>query len=187
MPETIIEELSCQKIEAYNESYEALNKKYQSMQYALKGKLPNNNIVEVVNNEKKIYSSKVNLIKLKYQNKIYRELVKEALNKLPPFDKSEEKRKSDAGFKDALIWKTILYSEEIDNYDIVYYFSGDRIFEENRGYLVEEFEKRHPNTKLNIRFISPDDEKLQNCLKVIINENSLPETDCVKKIHFRVY
>lgn len=180
MPETIIEELSCQKIEAYNESYEALNKKYQSMQYALKGKLPNNNIVEVVNNEKKIYSSKVNLIKLKYQNKIYRELVKEALNKLPPFDKSEEKRKSDAGFKDALIWKTILYSEEIDNYDIVYYFSGDRIFEENRGYLVEEFEKRHPNTKLNIRFISPDDEKLQNCLKVIINENSLPETDCVK-------
>lgn len=180
MPETIIEELSCQKIEAYNESYETLSKKYQSMQYGLKGKLPKNNILEVVNNEKKIYSSKVTLIKLKYQNKIYRELVKEALNKLPPFDKSEEKRKSDAGFKDALIWKTIVYSEEINNYDIIYYFSGDNIFEKNTDYLIKDFKKMHPNTKLIIKFISPNDEKLQNCLKVIIDENNLPETDCVK-------
>ena len=180
MPETILEELSFQKIEAYNESYETLCKKYQSMEYALKGKLPKNNILEIVSNEKRNYSGKVKIIKLKYQNKIYRELVKEALNKLPPFDKSEGNRKSDAGFKDALIWKTIEYSEEINNYDVVYYFSGDRIFEKNAAYLINEFKKRHPKTNLIIRYINPDDEKLQNCLKVIIDENNLPETDCVK-------
>lgn len=180
MPETILEELSCQKVEAYNEKYKILSDKYKCMQYGLKGELPKNNIQEVVKNEKKFYSNKVAIIKLKYQNKVYRELVTEALNKLPPFDKSEEKRKSDAGFKDALIWKTILHSEEIDNYNLIYYFSGDSIFEKNQDYLIKEFEKKHPNTKLKIRFIDPNEEKLQNCLKVIIDENNFPETDCVK-------
>lgn len=180
MPETILEELSCQKVEAYNEKYKFLSDKYKCMQYGLKGELPKNNIQQVVKNEKKFYSDKVTIIKLKYQNKIYRELVTEALNKLPPFDKSEEKRKSDAGFKDALIWKTIVHSEEIDSYNLIYYFSGDSIFEKNEDYLTKESERKHPNTKLKIKFINPNEEKLQNCLKVIIDENNFPETDCVK-------
>ena len=168
MPETILEELSCQKVEAFNEKYKFLSDKYKCMKYGLKGELPKNNIQEAVKKEKKHYLTKVTIIKLKYQSKIYRELVKEALNKLPPFDKSEEKRKSDAGFKDALIWKTIVHSKEIDNYNLIYYFSGDSIFEKNQEYLIQEFEKKHPNTKLKIRFINPNEEKLQNCLKVII-------------------
>lgn len=180
MPETILEELSCQKVEAFNEKYKFLSDKYKCMKYGLKGELPKNNIQEAVKKEKKHYLTKVTIIKLKYQSKIYRELVKEALNKLPPFDKSEEKRKSDAGFKDALIWKTIVHSKEIDNYNLIYYFSGDSIFEKNQEYLIQEFEKKHPNTKLKIRFINPNEEKLQNCLKVIIDENNFPETDCIK-------
>ena len=180
MLETILEELSCQKVEAFNEKYKFLSDKYKCMKYGLKGELPKNNIQEAVKKEKKYYLTKVTIIKLKYQSKIYRELVKKALNKLPPFDKSQEKRKSDAGFKDALIWKTIVHSEEIDNYNLIYYFSGDSIFEKNQEYLIKEFEKKHPNTKLKIRFINPNEEKLQNCLKVIIDENNFPETDCIK-------
>ena len=91
-----------QKVEAFNEKYKFLRDKYKCMQYGLNGELPKNNIQEAVKKEKKHYLTKVTIIKLKYQSKIYRELIKEALNKFTPFDKSEEKRKSDAGFKDAL-------------------------------------------------------------------------------------
>ena len=180
MPETIIDELVCQKVQAYNDSYKAFSEKYKNIGYGLKGNLPENNIIEVVNNEKKVYLGKVTVIKLKYQNKIFKELVKEAINKLPPFDKSEERRKSDAGFKDALIWKTILYSEEINNFDKIYFFSGDNIFEKNSEIFNEQFKKEHPDTDLILKFILPDNEKIQNCLKVIIDENELPQTDCIK-------
>lgn len=99
---------------------------------------------------------------------------------MPPFDKTEQKKKSDSGFKDALIWKTILYSEEIEDFDKIYFFSGDNIFENNSEELSEQFKKIHKNTQLIIKYIEPDGEKLQNCLKTIISENKLPETDCVK-------
>lgn len=33
---------------------------------------------------------------------------------------------------------------------------------------------------MKIRFINPNEEKLQNCLKIIIDENNFPETDCIK-------
>lgn len=180
MPETIIKELECQKIEAYNRQYKEFIKMYHNMQYGFIGEIPKNNIEAIVNKEKDIYSEQVKVVELKYQTKIYKELVNEALKKLPPFDKSKEKGKSDAGFKDALIWKTILYSEEIDDFDKIYFFSGDKIFENNSEYLVEQFNKIHTNTKMVIKFIEPNNEKMQNCLKIIIDENKLPETDCIK-------
>lgn len=65
-----------------------------------------------------------------------------------------------------------MYSEEIEDFD--------KIFENSSNELIEQFNKIHTNTKLIIKYIETDNEKLQNCLKTIINENKLPETDCVK-------
>ncbi len=45
---------------------------------------------------------------------------------------------------------------------------------------MEQFKKIHKSTQLIIKYIEPNSEKLQNCLKTIINDNKLPETDCVK-------
>ena len=180
MPETIMKELKCQKIQAYHQGYKEFIKIYNNLKYVFSGEMPKNNIDEIVNKEEKEYLDKVKIINLKYQIKIYKELVNEALNKLPPFDKTEQRKKSDSGFKDALIWKTILYSEEIEDFDKIYFFSGDKIFENSSNELIEQFNKIHTNTKLIIKYIETDNEKLQNCLKTIINENKLPETDCVK-------
>lgn len=179
MPETIIKELECQKIEAYNRQYNEFNRIYNDLYYGLVGEIPKNNIAEVVNQEEKEYLDKVKIINLKYETKIFKELVSEAINKLSPFDKTNQNKKSDAGFKDALIWKTILYSEEIEDFDKIYFFSGDKIFEDNKK-LMEQFNKIHANTKLIIKYIEPDDKKLQNCLKTIMDDNNLPETDCIK-------
>lgn len=180
MPETIIKELECQKTQAYNKAYKNFKKTYDKLQYGLVGQIPEKNIEKTVKDEENKYLNKVKILKMKYQAKILKELVNEAINKLPPFDKSDEGKKSDAGFKDALIWKTVLYSEEIDTFDKLYFFSGDKIFETSSNELIEQFNKIHTNTKLIIKYIEPDNEKLQNCLKTIINENKLPETDCVK-------
>lgn len=180
MPETIMKELKCQKIQAYHQGYKEFEKIYNNLKYGFSGEMPKSNIDEIVDKEEKEHLDKVKIINLKYQIKIYKELVNEALNKLPPFDKTEQKRKSDSGFKDALIWKTILYSEEIEDFDKIYFFSGDNIFENNSVKLSEQFKKIHKNTQLIIKYIEPNNEKLQNCLKTIINENKLPETDCVK-------
>ena len=81
MPETIIKELECQKIKAYNKAYKNFKKTYDKLQYGFTAQMPEKNI-----------------------------------------EQSDEGQKSDSGFKDALIWKTILYSEEIDCFDKIYFF-----------------------------------------------------------------
>lgn len=50
----------------------------------------------------------------------------------------------------------------------------------NKETLIETFKRQHPDTEIIIKYIEPNDEKLQNCLKYLIDENNLPETDCVK-------
>lgn len=180
MPETIIKELECQKIKAYNKAYKNFKKTYDKLQYGFTAQMPEKNIEQIVMEEENAYLDRVKILNIKYKAEIFEELVNEAINKLPPFDKSDEGQKSDSGFKDALIWKTILYSEEIDCFDKIYFFSGDNIFEDNSIDLSKQFEKIHKNTQLIIKYIQPDNERLQKCLKTIIDENKLPETDCVK-------
>lgn len=181
IPETVIQELECQKIEAYNKAYKNFKKTYDKLEYGFKkGKMPENNISAAVKEEENVYLDKVKIIKLKYETKIFKELVNEAINKLPPFNKEDEGKKSDSGFKDALIWKTLLYSEEVEEFDKIYFFSGDSIFKNNSVVLTEQFKRVHKSTQLIIEHIKQDNEKLQNCLKTIINDNELPETDYIK-------
>ena len=180
MPETIIKELECQKIKAYNKAYKNFKKTYDKLQYGFTAQVPEKNIEQIVKEEENAYLDKVKILNIKYKAEIFEELVNEAINKVPPFDKSDKGQKSDSGLKDALIWKTILYSEEIDCFDKIYFFSGDNIFEDNSLELSKQFEEIHKNTQLIIKYIQPDNERLQKCLKTIIDENKLPETDCVK-------
>lgn len=180
MPNIVIEELYYQKLRAFQIRYEALCKSYQDISYGLNGKLPICNIENVLNKEKEEYKDRIKIIELPYNKTIFRELTQDALKKNPPFDKTEEGKKTDAGYKDALIWKTIIYSKEIDECKKVYFFSGDRVFQQNEEYLINEFNARHPNTMLKIVFFEPDENKRQNCLQTIIEENNLIETEIIK-------
>ena len=180
MPNIVLEELCEQKISAYNESYLAFTKKYNELSYGIVGELPKSNIEKIIEEEKQNYSSKVEVINLKYSESLFKEIVADSLKKKAPFNKECEGKKTDAGFKDALIWKTVLYADKIDECDALYFISSDKVFDENKEDLMKEFESFHPNTKLKIVYFKPDGNQRQNSLQQIIKENELFETKVVK-------
>lgn len=182
MPSVVIEELYYQKLSAFNIRYDALKDTYDEIAYGLNGEFPKCDIEKVLLEEKEKYKSneRITMLDLQYNESIFKEIMEDALRKNPPFDKSNEGYKTDSGYKDALIWKTIIYSKEINDCDKVYFFSGDKIFVDNEEYLIEEFSKQHQNVELKIVFYKPDIEQRQNCLKCIIQDNDLIETEIIK-------
>lgn len=180
MPRLIIEELFIQKKHTFNKQYNSLKEKFQHMNYALNGKLPKNNIEEILQKEKEKYLPKYKVIDLKYTDELFQKIIFDAIKKNPPFDKTFEGKKADAGFKDALIWKTILLSEDIDECEQFYFFSSDKVFIENEEYLLDEFKEQHPNTNFKIRYFESDGNQRQNALNTIIEENHLIKTNVIK-------
>lgn len=144
------------------------------------GELPKNNIKEILVQEKEEYKEKYKLIKLEYTAELMETLVKEALMKKAPFDKSAEGKKTDAGFKDALIWKTIVLSTDIDESEEFYFFTADKAFDEGKEELINEFKSKHPKTKINIIYIEPDGSHKQNALNYIIDKHGLYKTDVIE-------
>lgn len=180
MPNIVIEELFSQKKKLFEEQYKNLNQKFNNISYALIGEFPKNNIESIIIKEKENYLPKYENINLSYSSELFEDLVKEAIDKKPPFDKSKQGKKTDSGFKDALIWKTVLNSKKIDECEIIYFFSSDKIFSDNQDELIEEFKKYHKNTNLKIIFFESDGNQKQNALQLLISENNLIETDVIK-------
>ena len=180
MPEMVIEELFAQKKAVFEEKYSCLESKILELNYALIGDIPKNNIDEIIRKEKEEYMQKFNVISLQYTPEILKELINDAICKNAPFDKSFEGKKTDAGFKDAVIWKTILFSEDINNCEKLYFFSGDKVFFENKETLERKFAEKYPKTKLEIIFFEPDGNQRQKSLQKIISDNNLLETNVVK-------
>ncbi len=180
MPEIVIEELLMQKEFAFNETYKNFEKKYKENFYGLLGELPKNNIREKLKQEKEEYKDKYKLLNLEYTAELMENLVKEALMKKAPFDKSIEGKKTDAGFKDALIWKTIVFSKDIDECDEFYFFTADKAFDEGKEELHEEFIGKHSKTKLNIIYMKCDDSHRQNSLNYIIDKHGFYKTDVIE-------
>lgn len=182
MPTIVVEELYYQKLSTYETRYKILKENYDQISYGLIGEFPKCDIENILLKEKEKYMSNdaITKIDLPYDESIFKELIEDALRKNPPFDKSTEKGKSDAGYKDALIWKTIIHNKAIDTCEKMYFFSGDKIFSENEEYLINEFKKYHDNTELKIIYYEPDGRQRQNCLKNIIQDNNLIETEIIK-------
>ena len=107
-------------------------------------------------------------------------LVKEALTKKAPFDKSIEGKKTDAGFKDALIWKTVVLSPDIDECEEFYFFTSDKAFDEGKEELINEFKEKHSKTNIYIKYIEPDGSHRQNALNHIIEKHGLYKTDVIE-------
>lgn len=180
LSEVAVDEYLAQRKDYLRETYEKLRKNYDNLGDAITGALPLDKIDASVQNEKQYLPSNITVLKLKYTTNNFKSLVNDALNKNPPFDKSESGQKTDAGFKDALIWNTIMNSEEIDSYDIFYFASCDKIFENNKELLEKEFIKHHQKTKLIFLTPKPNGEQRQVILRKIIEDNHLLETTEVK-------
>lgn len=180
MPEIVVDELLMQKEISFNQAYKSFEDRYRENSYGLLGELPQNNIKEILSQEKEKYKEKYKLIKLKYTADLMETLVKEALMKKAPFDKSIEGKKTDAGFKDALIWKTVVLSTDIDECEEFYFFTSDKAFDEGKEELINEFKSKHSKTNINIIFIEPDGSHKQNVLNYIIDKYELYKTDVIE-------
>ena len=180
MPEIVVDELLMQKEFSFNQTYKFFEERYRENSYGLLGELPKNNIKEILAREKEEYKEKYKLIKLEYTAELMETLVKEALMKKAPFDKSIEGKKTDAGFKDALIWKTVVLSTDIDECEEFYFFTSDKVFDEGKEELINEFKVKHPKTSIYIIYIKPDGSHRQNALNHIIDKHRLYKTDVIE-------
>lgn len=176
VPELVFEELCNQKKTSFKNSYNTFVEKYNNLSYGLIGELPKYNIDDLLIKEKNAYKKKVMTLTNDYNRDLFLEMIKDSLEKNPPFDKN----KPNTGFKDALIWKTIVYSKDIDKYNEFYLFSGDKIFKENESTLKYEFSKQHPKVKLNIIFLKPNGNQRQTALNMIIDTHKLYKTEVIK-------
>lgn len=180
MPEIVVDELLMQKEFSFNQTYKFFEERYIENSYGLLGELPKNNIKEILAREKEEYKEKYKLMKLEYTAELMETLVKEALMKKAPFDKSIEGKKTDAGFKDALIWKTVVLSTDIDECEEFYFFTSDKAFDEGRKELINEFKEKHSKTNIYIIYIKPDGSHRQNALNYIIDKHRLYKTDVIE-------
>lgn len=96
-----------------------------------------------------------------YKSIELRDVYKRAMRKKAPFNNNSRKEKknqhqktSDSGFKDTLIWLSIL-NYNYDDYSEVIFISNDNDFQHNREKLIKEFFKKH-NKPLEMHRNFPD-------------------------------
>lgn len=90
---------------------------------------------EIKHTIKKLFEDKIiglNTIELE-------EVYGRAIRKIPPFDSS---KKSDKGFKDTLIWLSII-NYDYTNYSEVFFITNDSVFKKYEDNFQEEFTKKH--------------------------------------------
>lgn len=80
---------------------------------------------------------------------LLKEIIKRAVEKTPPFREG----KSDAGFKDTVIWMSLLNCENLDNYDKVIFVSKDSDFNDKCKFEFEEKIKKHICITTSVAFV----------------------------------
>lgn len=79
------------------------------------------------------------------QKKCFERIVKRAFDKAPPFVGKE--KNSDKGFKDVLIWESILELAETNPNSNIIFYTNDKGFKEA---LIDEFQQLYPKTSIAI-------------------------------------
>lgn len=180
LPNIVIEEFLQQKKVKLEDRYGLLLKRYDNLSKYISGAKPESRIEQELNKEREVAAKDIMVLSISPSEGLFRKMIDDAIKKNPPFDKSSEGQKTDAGFKDALIWNTVLEAKEVDSLDSLYFVSGDNVFMENRERLEEEFVNKHQGVAF--RIISPknDGEMRQKALSEIIEREGLIKTDVVK-------
>lgn len=145
IPRTVVEELLKQKIERYKTDLEDFHSIKERLTM-----LPNTSFdgITLPSNdfncsdnlrlllETFIKLNNINIIEFSNDklSDIFKSIIKRAIDKNPPF--KQKGNSSDSGFKDVLIWESILNYDAIDNYNKVILVSNDSVFNE----CISEFE-----------------------------------------------
>ncbi len=183
IPNVVWNEIIEQNLVSYEEKNEELKNKISKI------KVPNITFNETEINYKEFLLKKVE----EYRNEIFNKdinikelnlpksekfesIIKRAYNKRPPFE--GKGGKSDKGFKDALLWESIIQYRESNNIGMILY-TKDKIF---NAELKEEFENIFLSDSIDI--LSDEakiDKKLNEISKkingIVINEVSSNATD----------
>lgn len=88
-------------------------------------------------------------------NRCYSSLINRAFDKRPPFEGKD--KSSDKGFKDALLWESILEYKKDHNYENIILYTNDKMFNDE---LKQEYAEVFPNQE--IIFISSETEAILN-------------------------
>lgn len=145
IPRIVVEELLKQKIEQYKtdlEDFHSIKERLTMLpNTSFDGiTLPGNdfncseNLKQLL--EKFILINNITIIDFSDDklSEIFKNIIKRAIDKNPPF--KQKGNSSDSGFKDVLIWESILNYDAIDNYNKVILVSNDSGFNE----CISEFE-----------------------------------------------
>lgn len=96
---------------------------------------------------------------------LFKEIVKRAVEKKPPFRQGE--KSSDAGFKDTVIWMSLLNYENLKKYDKVIFVSNDSGFNEKCKSEFEEKIMKHICISPSAEFvISEIEEDYQSTIRI---------------------
>jgi hypothetical protein len=147
IPEICVEEIKKQKIESYEGDLDFLENfkkraegidKITVLSEVEEGFDINSHLAELANDYLRT-NKNINILKIKEEKylEIFRSIMKRAIKKDPPFKKTSN-NVSDAGFKDVVVWETVLNSELVNNFDEVIFLSNDGDFSRCKN----EFEER---------------------------------------------
>lgn len=141
IPEVVIDELVQKDID-YIEEVNKNRKKSAILSHSITTKnLDDKYIDDLRSHYSKLFYGNV----IKLSNIKIGEMYNRALKKRPPF--SNDKNASDKGFKDSLIWASILEDQHTD-YEEVILLTNDNSFIQNKDILEEEFQEKH-NIKIS--------------------------------------
>lgn len=112
------------------------------------------------------------IIPLNVNENTFRNVLNRAYMKVPPFIKA----KTDKGFKDTLMWLSLVEYFKSNGEEQVVFISNDKGFLENKELLVEEFEKE-TGKKIEIKenkyykdlFIEPEVQEKEKNIKELLN------------------
>lgn len=163
VPDLVFRELQRQKLQQYENEFSQLNllkekfKNFPDVTIKLPSELNYEEFLEQKISEFKMRNS-IETIKTISESSIFNKIVNKAINKKPPFEGNE--KQSDKGFKDVLIWESILNYAQ-NNPGDYYFYTRDKGFDET---LSDEFNNLTTNS--SITFVN---EKKQNFLNELID------------------
>lgn len=183
MPEIVAKENIQHYKEKMEDEFRELTSWYKKYKYLIdsRNKIPNNKIEALIEKENSTLKEYANVINVPRTKEVLDKVINNSINRVAPFSKRDSK-KGDAGFKDALIWESILLSEELDKCDFFYFFTCDNDFikDDCKELLEKEFKEHHKKCNIEIMKIKGEFNKRENALNIVIDKHNLHKTDITK-------
>lgn len=140
IPEIVINELCQQQYDSYNTNLKTLETNFRNFTnlngFALK-KIEID-YHEYIHDKMKNYLEveKVSVLKTCSMS-AFEDIVKRAINKKPPFE--GKNKESDKGFKDTIIWESIIEFAKINEGEFLFYTHDKRFQDNEKEFLLKEF------------------------------------------------